>query len=355
MRSRHPLSRPFARRRRALADQAEALLTGDTVAIHQARVASRRLRETLPLIAEVLDEDDVDPLQRRMKRLTRLLGPLRELDVTIGLSIEHRERRPEEAPALSVVEARLTHERDARYADVVDALSAEKLRKWLDRAKELEDQLADARDTKPWREELANRLRTRAQELLSAVEDAGLLFTSDRLHEVRIAVKRLRYVLELTGELQLAPARSRVTQLKAAQDILGHLHDLDVLALRVQATAGERPPQKAVRQALDGVSLRLEQERRAAHAEYLAYRLKLADTADWVLDEAAARALIVRAPRPATSSRSSSRPSPRSSPRSSGGRAPGGAKSSASASSAARKTHAPAAASAPRRGRRRPS
>jgi CHAD domain-containing protein len=360
MRSRHPLCRPFSRRRRALEAQADLLLTGDTQAIHQARVASRRLRETLPLAQAVLDDDDVDQLQRRMRRLTRLLGPVRELDVTIGLAIEHRESLPAEAPALSLVESRLTHERDARYAKVVHDLRPDKLRKWLDRASEIEEKLASARDTKPWRVELAERLRTRARQLLAAVEDAGLLFTPDRLHEVRIAVKRLRYVLELTGELQLARTGSRVTELKAAQDILGHLHDLDILVLQVQAAAGDRPPAKVVRQALDAASLRLDKERRAAHAEYLAHRLKLANAADWVQDEAVRRVL---SPRPPSRKTTSTKTTPAKTASSktasrravSTRRAPGGAAPSASAANAAPPTRRPAAASASRSTRRRPS
>jgi CHAD domain-containing protein len=340
MRSRHPLSRPFSRRRRALDAQAALLLTGDTQAIHQARVASRRLRETLPLVRAVLDDDDVDQLQRRMRRLTRLLGPVRELDVTIGLAIEHRESLPAEAPALSLVESRLAREREARYAHVVHDLRPDKLRKWLERAADLEETLAAARDTRPWRANLAERLRARARQLLAAIEDAGLLFTSDRLHEVRIAVKRLRYVLELTGELQLARTGSRVRELKAAQDILGHLHDLDILVLQVQAAAGDRPPAKVVRQALDAASLRLDRERRAAHAEYLAHRLKLANAADWVQDEAARRVLSAKA---VTAPRAARRP------------APAGAGSSASASTAAPRTRKTAAASASRSARPRPS
>lgn len=337
MRSRHPLCRPFSRRRRALEAQAASLLTGDTQAIHQARVASRRLRETLPLVQAVLeDDDDVDQLQRRMRRLTRLLGPVRELDVTIGLAIEHREALPAEAPALSLVESRLVHERDARFAQVVQDLRPDKLRKWLERAAEIEETLAGTRDTRPWRAELAERLRTRARQLLAAIEDAGLLFTSDRLHEVRIAVKRLRYVLELTGELQLARTGARVAELKAAQDILGHLHDLDILVLQVQAAAGDRPPTKVVRQALDATSLRLDNERRAAHAEYLAHRLKLANAADWVQDVAVPRLL---SPRPAAARR----------------RAPADAAPSASAATAARRTRRPAAAAASRSARPRPS
>lgn len=289
MRFRHPLSQPFARRRRALDAHASAALTGDTHAIHQARVASRRLREVLPLVGRVLDDDEVGALQRRMRRVTRLLGPVREADVTLGLAIEHREAQPAEAPALALVELRLSHERDARFGKVTRDLHADKMAKWLERAAHVEQALAEAADGRPWRKELAVRLRARAAQLLGAVEEAGLLFVSDRLHEVRITVKRLRYVLELAGELRQARLRASVTALRGVQDILGHLHDLDVLVGRVQAVAAEKDTTKLKRQALEALTLRLDSERRAAHAEYLSHRLQLAQLADMVMDEVAPR------------------------------------------------------------------
>src|SRR5688500_6456970 len=53
---------------------------GDVPAIHQARVATRRLREALPLIAR---GSSGRKLARAVRRLTRALGPVRELDVAL--------------------------------------------------------------------------------------------------------------------------------------------------------------------------------------------------------------------------------------------------------------------------------
>jgi CHAD domain-containing protein len=55
---------------------------GDETSVHQARVASRRLREALPVLGARADGDALDRAEKRVKRITRALGPVRELDVT---------------------------------------------------------------------------------------------------------------------------------------------------------------------------------------------------------------------------------------------------------------------------------
>ena len=53
---------------------------GDAHAVHQARVATRRLREALPL---VVPGKSGKTLARKVRRVTRALGPVRELDVAL--------------------------------------------------------------------------------------------------------------------------------------------------------------------------------------------------------------------------------------------------------------------------------
>jgi CHAD domain-containing protein len=50
------------------------------------------------------------------------------------------------------------------------------------------------------------------------------------LHDLRIAAKRLRYTLEVLGSVLGMPARRLEQEARALQDLLGELHDCDVLA-----------------------------------------------------------------------------------------------------------------------------
>ena len=62
-----------------------AAQAGDEVSVHLARVASRRLRQALPLLGVRADADALDRADKRVRRITRALGPVRELDVTLLL------------------------------------------------------------------------------------------------------------------------------------------------------------------------------------------------------------------------------------------------------------------------------
>src|SRR5690349_3512121 len=58
---------------------------GDGTGVHQARVASRRLREAVPVLTEGLHGTKAGKARRKIRRLTRALGAVRELDVTLHL------------------------------------------------------------------------------------------------------------------------------------------------------------------------------------------------------------------------------------------------------------------------------
>ena len=60
-----------------------AAQAGDVRSVHQARVATRRLREALPVLRKSLDAHAIDRARQRVRRMTRALGPVRELDVAL--------------------------------------------------------------------------------------------------------------------------------------------------------------------------------------------------------------------------------------------------------------------------------
>src|SRR5689334_16692063 len=70
---------------RALNRHLPAAIAGDDLGVHQARVTSRRLREAVPVLATGLHGSKAGKAQRKIRRLTRALGSVRELDVTIQL------------------------------------------------------------------------------------------------------------------------------------------------------------------------------------------------------------------------------------------------------------------------------
>lgn len=73
----------------------------------------------------------------------------------------------------------------------------------------------------------------------------------ERLHDMRIAAKRLRYVLEVAGPCFGPYAATAAKRTKALQDLLGEIHDADVTLPRIAALAAEavREDARAARQA----------------------------------------------------------------------------------------------------------
>jgi CHAD domain-containing protein len=80
----------------------------------------------------------------------------------------------------------------------------------------------------------------RTQEVLDLAHEAQDPCEIKALHDLRIAAKRLRYLLELTGPDE------PVKQLKRLQDLLGEIHDCDVQLPPLRALSREAPEREAV-------------------------------------------------------------------------------------------------------------
>ena len=110
------------------------------------------------------------------------------------------------------------------------------------------------------------------------------MYAAERLHDVRIAVKKLRYSMEIGAEARSHQQWGRdITGLKEAQDLLGRLHDLEVLIERArQEQMSLSPPTLAAWQEFDSLIRELEEECRGLHARYLHGRDKLIALTDRV-------------------------------------------------------------------------
>src|SRR5262249_52117085 len=81
----------------------------------------------------------------------------------------------------------------------------------------------------PFRENAARIVRTRLDELYSfdpAIRDPRNV---TELHDMRIAAKRLRYVLEIVGFAFGPPGKQLQQEASWLQEVLGEVHDCDVL------------------------------------------------------------------------------------------------------------------------------
>ena len=241
---------------------------GDVRALHRTRVASRRLREILPVLQ--LKSDLAERLGRRLRKVTTLLGPVRELDVLADLVAELQESGRYDSQVFRRVATVIAAERTHARERLDSKLSADELERL---ARKLDKVAGDLRDRKPsrgWRWAVDARATRRAATLIAALDAAGSIYLPERLHNVRIALKKLRYALEISGEAAGLKATADVRALKRHQDILGRLHDVQVLIDRVrQLQPTLAPPDVTMWRKIDALSALLENDCRRLHARFL--------------------------------------------------------------------------------------
>ena len=211
-------------------------------AVHDARVAGRRLMAMLALLEPVLLLPCAD-LAPRVKLSIRALGRLRDADVMAEAFAAFADTQPAAAAhILKLLDRRRRKLRRASRKELRGALNAEmRLR--------LGALLApDAMGMRPVSIAVARTRRVRALARDSVAQffrrAAALTPRSAiaELHQARIAGKRMRYTLELLGEGDGA-AVSLVDECRGLQDELGSIHDRDVasrwLARRAARVAGD--------------------------------------------------------------------------------------------------------------------
>ena len=135
-------------------------------------------------------------------------------------------------------------------------------------------QKAESESEAQWRGVLATRLMRRAKSLTTALEDVGPIYAPERLHDVRISTKKLRYALEIARDAGVTAAMPLVRVLKRHQDRLGHLHDLQVLLKHVRETEASPGVGSRVND-LTAYADSLERECRRLHADFVEHRAEM--------------------------------------------------------------------------------
>lgn len=200
--------------------------------------------------------------------MTRALGGVRALDVALGILDDLRDRDDAASTSvLDVVREDLIDER-RRLRDKMGARVSEAEALALPEQLEAVAPGTQAGSDARRRAMLAERVTKRADRLEAAIDEAGALYAPERLHQVRIAAKQLRYALELVHEFGGVGTRRLTVRLKDVQDILGRLHDLEFVFSRIRRRSWPAGSEEAAGAArlLDMI----EREIRERHADYLA-------------------------------------------------------------------------------------
>jgi CHAD domain-containing protein len=201
-------------------------------AVHDVRVANRRLRQALRLLGPLTARKQARKLRAELKVITETGGAVRDCDITMELFGEAR--LPGQHP-------------------LWDELRAERAQAET-RFRRKMARLLRAQDKEPWAKRLRLNVRPSgpALRLPALAPLLGGYFAAghaaarpgtpaEQLHAFRLETKRLRYTLELFRPLYGPGLQQRIEMLRRIQELLGQSHDLTVAAARLSGRAAADP------------------------------------------------------------------------------------------------------------------
>jgi CHAD domain-containing protein len=258
-----------------LRTQLSSVYDGIAEAVHDSRVATRRIRELLALVPAIPGRDGERDVASGYQKMGRALGKVRDVDVQIALIRDLEVHAPETAPSMVVV--RQDHERrrlkrTRRLIKTLERLDVEALLHFVG-----DGHPAGLRmrlTSRGWQQQIRRLAVERSRTAFDAIAHATGVYFPRRAHSARIAIKQLRYAGEIALRTGFADMRSAISALKRGQEILGDLHDKQVLADHLTMFAKRQGVDK------DHVELTrkvLEGEVLALHADYLCRRERLRD------------------------------------------------------------------------------
>lgn len=252
------LGRVLLRRhlRRMLAAERGVRSDRDIEDVHALRVASRRLRASLRLLAPVAPAARLRPMQKAIRGLAQAAGAVRDRDVLLAHMAASRDALPAALQAgLDELTGAVAAERGAARARLIERFDSAGHAAFTSAFAGLMNASAGW-DEAPRVRDLAGSTIWRQYEALRAHDRDGIPLEGDEMHALRIDAKKLRYVLELFADTFGERAAPAVSQLAALQDELGTLNDIEV-AQEIIAAAELSPPARTAADAY--LALRAEQ------------------------------------------------------------------------------------------------
>ena len=244
-------------------------LAGDEEAIHEMRVAGRRLRVAVPLLAKRPEGKRAKRALRVLRELTRAAGASRDLDVSLDLLNAYlREQGVLSAEALTLrrrLRAARTRSR-TRMAEALLDLEIARLRRDL---RKIMGRRADGLFS------ILGRIRaTREEEgqaLLAGFQGLGDRYDPEALHALRRQARRLRYTAEVHDILMRDQPSETPALFKSLQEKIGALHDVHVLGrwLEAQGKASAERGHTALTEAAGALQATFEGKARELHRSLL--------------------------------------------------------------------------------------
>jgi len=228
----------------------EAVLApGNVDAVHDMRVAIRRLRTALRDFVQVINEKPLKGVRTDLKKIADSLGAVRDHDVAI-IALEEFAAEAEDVWLREGVEDLIGELRSKRKRALsglkkkLASISLDKLRERF--SARIDDSLRQLELFGPTNLKDVSRavIEGRLQELCKTGKAIYEPFNAEKLHNLRIAAKRLRYSIELFAVCWSDEILEFAVELAKLQSDLGGVHDCDVWTVTLKKRFKEKGKSK---------------------------------------------------------------------------------------------------------------
>ena len=211
----------------------------DVEALHDMRVSARRLQAVFKIFKQLFPKKDYKENYQKVRGVVKLLGIVRELDVTISI-IENFMNKSElkDNRILLLLLARL---KNKNLSERKIISSNEMLKDFASHEKELKDFVEKSLyypDKKVKDIGTGKSFREYAFMIIPPMYESVMEFRPsvldhperiEELHRMRIQTKPLRYALETYQDIFLDDFKRNLKEVKSFVERLGSIHDTDVL------------------------------------------------------------------------------------------------------------------------------
>ncbi|HXK21500.1 MAG TPA: CHAD domain-containing protein [Myxococcota bacterium] len=226
----------------------------DPEGVHQMRVGLRRMRSVFSVFRPVLPDDRTRALRDELRWLAGELGVVRDLDVFVGELLGPLSGLRDDDAALKRLRAEAEELRDERRQALRETLRSRRLTRlllelgyWIARSSWREQALSETsamlfQPAEIFADGVLERLHRRADKL----GRVAVIGPPAARHELRIALKKLRYACEFFRSLfPDRDTRRYLRRLSRLQDVLGALNDVATAGRVLQELLGRVGPPDA--------------------------------------------------------------------------------------------------------------
>ncbi|MBZ0258064.1 CHAD domain-containing protein [bacterium] len=224
--------------------QENALHRDDPEALHEVRMAVRRMRTCLRVMEPYIGEDIVNRLLPGMKKTGSTLGKVRDIDsFIIWLSKIREYLHFKVRVAIDAIENKYVEVRNQKQQMVIDELEGESYQDWMQALLEYLHTEFDAESaSKSLHVEAPNMLGYLLSYVRATTKDASAA-SFKKLHKLRVRCKWLRYFCEFFNDAYGGNLKPVIKEIKALQSELGivqdHTRDIKLLKANQNELANE--------------------------------------------------------------------------------------------------------------------